>query len=302
MKPQGLRWQKRFQQSAARPAEWLSAGRRIGSRIKSHDLTFMAAGLAFYAFLAFVPLVLLVVLGYGLISEPATAVKHIRALTGTVSTEAGRGIGEIVMKLVSDTQERKGWGVTISLMLALYAGVRGARALTKAIDVIHDVPGSRSFLSATFVSLGIVLSALLVAVGALAAVVILGYLESFVAGISEPMAFLIKVATWIGAATLAGAAISALYRYAPAGAPEGQRQWLTPGAAAATIGWSLATFLLGVYVANFSRYDAIYGSAATVVVILMWFYLSALIILAGAEIDVLWRKADHQRSVKDLRR
>lgn len=290
MGPKASQWRERLQRATARPAIWLAAAKQTGSRIKSHDLTFMAAGLAFYAFLAFVPLVLLVVLGYGLISDPATAVKHIRALTGTVSTEAAGRIGQTVMKLVLDTQERKGWGVAISLMLALYAGVRGARALTKALDVIHDVPGSRSFLSATFVSLGIVLSALLVAIGGLAAIVILGYLESLVGGISEPVAVLIKVATWIGAAALAGAAISALYRYAPAGAPVGRRQWLTPGAAAATIGWSLATFLLGVYVANFSRYDAIYGSAATVVVILMWLYLSALVILAGAEIDVLWRR------------
>ena len=247
----------------------------------------MAAGLAFYAFLGFVPLILLVVLAYGLIADPATAVEHVRTLTGAVSSAAAERIGETVTTLVLDTQERKGWGIAVSLALALYAGVRGARAVTKALDVIHDAPGSRSFASATLVSLGIVLSALLVAVGALAAIVILGYLESFVGGISPVMAVLIKAATWIGAAALAGVAISALYRYAPAGAPTGRRRWLTPGAAAATLAWSGATFLLGVYVANFSRYDAIYGSAATIVVMLMWFYLSALIILAGAEIDVL---------------
>ena len=259
----------------------------VADRVRRHDLAFLAAGLAFYAFLAFVPLILVIVLLYGMLADPATAVEHVRLVAGMVSPELARRIGDTVIKLVLDTQEQKGIGVAVSTIVALYAGIRGARGFTKAIDKVHEKERPRSFLKASLLSVGVVLSVVLVATAALVGIVVLGYLEDAVANISGLLALAIKIGTWMGVAALAGAAISALYRYVPSGPAPERRRWISYGAMAATFAWCAATVMLGIYVTNFSRYDAIYGSAATIVVTLIWFYISSFIVLAGAELDVV---------------
>lgn len=267
--------------------------KRTVARARDHDLTLVAAGLSYYAFLGFLPLLLLLALGYGLVADPATAVRHLASLASVVSPEVSRIISDIVIKLLLDAQELKGVAFTISLILALYAGVRGARALTKALDIVHETKSGRSFVAATAMAIMIVFAALIVCTGALIAIGVLGYLETLIRDMSRLTAALIKIGTWIGVAALASAAISALYRFAPAREPRQRRRWMTGGAVTATAGWLVATLLLGIYVANFSRYDALYGSIATMVILLIWFFLSALIILVGAEIDAVLDGGDN---------
>jgi membrane protein len=261
--------------------------KRTVVRARDHDLTLMAAGLSYYAFLAFLPLLLLLALAYGLVADPATAVRHLASLASVVSPDVSRIIGDIVIKLLHDTQELKGLAFTISLIVALYAGVRGARALTKALNIVHETKSGRSFVAASVMAIIIVFAALIVCTCALIAIGVLGYLEAVIRDVSRLTAALIKLATWIGVAAVASAAISALYRYAPAREPRQRRRWITVGAMTATSGWLVATLLLGIYVANFSRYDALYGSVATMIILLIWFFLSAMIILVGAEIDAI---------------
>jgi len=84
---------------------------------------------------------------------------------------------------------------------------------------------------------------------------------------------------------LVGSAVAAaLYRIGPDRRLTGWI-WLTPGAALAGAGWTLATLGFGSYVAGFGHYNATYGSLSAVIVVLTWFYLSAFILLAGAELN-----------------
>jgi membrane protein len=78
--------------------------------------------------------------------------------------------------------------------------------------------------------------------------------------------------------------IAALYRYAPS-RPDPRWRWLTPGSIAATVVWLIATLGFGFYVANFGTYNATYGSLGAVIVFLTWLYLSAYILLMGAELN-----------------
>lgn len=265
----------------------------VASHARDHNLTLVAAGLSFYAFLSFVPLVLLLALGYGLFAEPVTVLQHLGALTSFVSPEAARIIGDILTRLLQDTQEKKGLGFAVSLIVALYAGVRGARAVTKALDIVHETQRGRRFVAATLMALAIVITALVVCTGALIGIGVLGYLETLVSGLSRLTSVLIKIGTWVGVSALASLGISALYRFGPARVPQRRRRWMTAGALTATAGWIFATLLLGIYIANFSRYDALYGAVATMVILLVWFFVSALIILMGAEIDAVLDAAHH---------
>src|SRR5690606_6330314 len=95
--------------------------------------------------------------------------------------------------------------------------------------------------------------------------------------------------------------IALIYRYAP-DRPHADWRWLTPGSAFATVTWIAATFAFAFYVRNFSNYNATYGSLGAVIILLTWLYLSAYILLLGAELnEVLERQsASHTRLREDL--
>lgn len=258
---------------------------RAWRRSREHNLGLMAAGLAFYAFVAFIPLVVALAFAYGLVADPATVVGHMQAITRTVSAEAAARLGELLTGLTREMQERRGWAAIVSLLTSLYVGVHGGRAVVAALDVVHGSRRRRGALRATALSFAIVLAALVVGAAGVVAISVLGYLEAAVTGLSGLAAALIKLGTWLGATLLVSAAIAALYRWAPAHAAPVPRRWLTPGSVAATAVWVVATLLLGIYAANFDRFDALYGSVAATMVVLVWFYLLAFAVLLGAELD-----------------
>jgi len=78
--------------------------------------------------------------------------------------------------------------------------------------------------------------------------------------------------------------LGVLYRYAPARS-DAKWAWLSPGAIFATVSWLIASFLFSLYTANFGRYNKTYGSLGAVVVVMLWLYLTAAVIILGAEID-----------------
>jgi membrane protein len=107
-------------------------------------------------------------------------------------------------------------------------------------------------------------------------------------------AVVVKGLSWIAAALVVSLVTAAVYRYGPS-RDDAKWRWLTPGAIAATLLWLVATLGFGVYVSNFGSYNATYGSLGAVVVLLMWLYLSAYVLLLGAELNA---ELEHQ-TVRD---
>jgi membrane protein len=92
------------------------------------------------------------------------------------------------------------------------------------------------------------------------------------------------LARWPLATFLGLAAISLVYRLAPAA---NQRwAWVTPGSAFAVGAWAIMSVALRFYVDHFADYDATYGSIAGVILLMLWLYLSGVVLLVGAAIDV----------------
>ena len=78
--------------------------------------------------------------------------------------------------------------------------------------------------------------------------------------------------------------LALVYRYGP-NRPDAPWRWITPGSLLATSVWLVATLGFGLYVANFGDYNATYGSLGAVIVFLTWLYLTAYVMLLGAELD-----------------
>jgi membrane protein len=97
------------------------------------------------------------------------------------------------------------------------------------------------------------------------------------------------IARWPLILLLSLLGITLVYHFAPA--VRHRWHWVTPGSAFALVGWLLASYSLRLYVAYFGNYNATYGSIGGVILLMLWLYLSSLVLLVGAEIDALIRAA-----------
>ncbi len=263
---------------------WKQVAIRTWKESSSDNVGLIAAGVAFYGFLALVPLLGAIVLTYGLVAEPETVIHNMQALAAVLPGEAASLIGEQLMNVVQTSSGKKGFGLLLALALALFGARNGAGAIITALNIAYEEEETRGFIRVNLLALAMTAAAVVVAILALIAITALGYLHELFPGTPAFLLALGKIITYV-LLTLAGAAAAAtLYRYGPA-RKKARWVWLTPGSLVAAVLWVLLTLAFGIYVANFGNYDATYGSLGAVVVLLTWMYLSSYILLFGAELN-----------------
>lgn len=263
---------------------WRDALIRTWREAGKDNLDLIASGVAFYFFLAVVPLLGALVLGYGLVADPATVVRHMQAITSVLPADAARLIGEQLQSIVTTAQGKKGLGLLVALLIALYGAMKGAGAIVTALNIVYEEEETRGFVKRTLLTFFMTVGMVLVGILALLAISAMGAVEALLPGRSELLHTVLKLASWIVAALAMSAGVAAVYRYAP-DRDEARWRWLTPGSALATLALLLVSLGFGFYVANFGSYNATYGSLGAVVVLLTWLYLSAYVVLLGAELN-----------------
>lgn len=267
------------------PAEgWRSALVKAWQRSSADNISLLAAGVAFFGFLAMVPLLAAVVLSYGLIASPATVVDNMHSLTRVMPAEAARLIGDQLANVVHASGGKKGLGLLLALGIALYGAMSGAGAVVTALNIAYEAEDRRGFVALNLVTLAITFGAVMLAVVATVAVAALGHLDALIPQSSPVAIALGKVLSYLVTLAAGAGAAALLYRYGP-DRREARWVWLTPGSVGSASLWLLLTLGFGIYVANFGKYDATYGSLGAVVVLLTWIYLSAYILLMGAELN-----------------
>ncbi|WP_240325557.1 YihY/virulence factor BrkB family protein [Sphingomonas mesophila] len=276
-------------QTATTPADipakgWKEVAKRTWQQSSEDNIGLVAAGVAFYGFLALVPLLGATVLTYGLIADPATVVAHAQSLTSVMPADAAKLIGEQLLNVVATSGGKKGLGLVVALAIALFGARNAAGSVITALNIAYEEEERRGFLKVNLLALAITAGAVVLAIAAMIAVAALGHLEKLLPGLPGFVLTLGKFASY--ALLLAGAAAGAatLYRYGP-DRKKAKWVWITPGSVFAALGWIGLTLGFGFYAANFGNYGKTYGSLATVVVLLTWMYLSAYVLLFGAELN-----------------
>jgi len=257
-------------------ATWKEAG--------DDNISLVAAGVAFYSFLAFVPMLTAFVLTYGLVAEPASVVAHMQGLTSVMPQNAAEMIGDQLKSMTETGGGQKGLGLLAAIGIAFYGATKGAAAIMTALNIAYDVGETRSFVKRTLMSFAMTGGALLVLFLAILAVAGSHALEGLLPALSGVTHFIVKLLLWTLAAAAVVLLLAVIYRYGP-NRPEAPWRWITPGSAVAAIVWIAATAGFGLYVANFGNYNATYGSLGAVIVFLTWLYLTAYIVLMGAELN-----------------
>lgn len=262
---------------------WRDIAIRVWRNGRADNLNILAAGVAFYAFLALLPLIASTAMIYGLVTEPAEVIEDVRKLIVLAPTVAQKLVSE---RLVEVIVERRGGilALLLALTLTLYGVARSARSITAALNLIYGEGDEWGFARRWGVPLLLAIGAAALMLLALTAIAVFGYVEELVPDGSPLLWLVAKLAFWLLVAVGIGAGSAALYRYVPA-RRHARWRWILPGAGAATLLWLLATFAFSLYIANLGNFDLTYGSLAAVVILQLWIYLSAFILLLGAKLN-----------------
>jgi membrane protein len=265
-------------------AGWKEIAGRTWRQTWIDNVGLVAAGVAFYGFLALIPLLGLIVMVYGLAAEPQTVVSNMRALTAILPSNVALFIGEQLLSAVDTAKETKGLGILIALGFAFYGGSNGAGAIITALNIAYQEKEKRSLTRFYLIALLMTLLAVVFAMLALAATAAIAYLEELLPEASSTTVAASKAAAYVALLFVAAGIAATLYRYAPS-RENARWQWITPGSMFTAITWLLLTLGFGYYVTNVANYNATYGSLGAVIALLTWMYLSAYVFVIGAELN-----------------
>lgn len=274
------------------PRAWWEILKRVYAAMSGNHLSLLAAGVAYYAFLSIAPLLAAVVLTYGLIGDPALVAEHMRAIITVVPQDAAQLINDQLIGIVTTTKPAVGFGLLLALVLAVYGATRAASAIIEALNIVYEEKEARGIIAFYRVSMGITFSAVLVVVSGVLTASIIGFLQDMVSNWGPAAILGVKALTWIVAAGLASLVFALIYRFGPH-RRRARWQWLTIGSVTATLFWLAATLGVSLYVAKFGNYNKTYGSLGAVVVLQLWLYVSAFVVLLGAQIN---QEAERQTS------
>ena len=268
---------------------WRDVLWRVKAEMSRDNLSLVAAGVAFYALLAIFPAIAAVVSIYGLVADPQTVEQQLAATSQVLPEQARSIIEEQLTRVTSGASTALGFGAIIGLLLAIWSANKGTQSLITALNIVYDEEEKRGFVRLTLISLGLTLGIFLFLIVCIAALAVMPALFGNL-GLPEDIRRLASWLRWpiLGLAFVIG--LAAFYRFAPSrDAP--RWRWVSWGAVLATVLWLIGSALFSWYVANFGSYNETYGSIGAVVVLMMWLWLSALIVLLGAELNA---EMEHQ--------
>ena len=279
---------------ADRPGEIPKAGWkdilfRVKDEMSADNVSMVAAGVAFYVLLAIFPAIAALVSIYGLFADPASVQQHVDMLGQFMPQSALTIIEEQMRRVASSGQGALSFGVAIGILAALWSAAKGMKALIEALNIVYDEQESRGFIKLNAVALLLTLGLMLFLIVALGTVVVLPALFGNI-GLGALVQNLIAWLRWPALALVLIVVLAILYRLAP-DRDRPQWRWVSWGAVAATVVWIIGSIAFSWYVRNFGSYNETYGSVAAVVILMMWFWISALVILMGAEVNA---EMEHQ--------
>jgi membrane protein len=280
--------------SADRPSDlpargWRDIFWRLWTQIGEDNVSIVAAGVAFYVMLALFPAITAFVSLFGLIADPAQVQAQFENLRGVIPDDGWRILNDQLTAVASAQTSKLGISALVALVVALWSAGAGVRAMMTALNIAYHEREKRNFLrfygTAFLFTIGIALLGII----SLGVIVIVPVLLNLVdlGGISQ---VLVKLVPWLVLAGFVVIALGVLYRYG-ASRNEPKTRWVSWGATLATVLWIAASILFSIYVSNFGSYNETYGALGAVVVLLFWLWISAFIVLVGAELNA---EMEHQ--------
>lgn len=248
------------------------------------NLSLIAAGVGFFAMLATFPTIAAIVLLWSWFADPS----QIDALLDVLAEIAPREVHEVIAGQVrgvigAGTGGGVGWATLVSLLIAFWSARAGVSALIRGLNAAYDIGHRASIWRRYLADFGVTFSICGLALVAIAAAVVAPIAIAVLPlGVWATVA--VELARWVVAVGSIMVTLGIVYRFGPN--RRGHRpRWITPGAIAATVCWLVVSVGFSVYVRSFAHYNEVYGSLGAAVALLMWFYLSAFVVLMGGALN-----------------
>lgn len=250
-----------------------------------------AAGVTFFLLFALVPSLSLFVSSYGLLNDPAGVIDQLNLLEGVLPSEGLDIIREQLVRLTGQDSGSLSLALLVSLAVAFWGASGGTKALFEAMNLVYGETEKRNLLHINGLALVFVIGGLFMLVLMLTVMLVLpAVLQFFYLGQFE---WLVRLGGY--GAILVGllVTLSALYRWGPSRA-EAKWRWITPGSIFASVLILAMSAVYSWYAANFSNYNATYGSLGALIGFLTWMWISVIIVILGAALN---SEMEHQTTV-----
>ena len=247
----------------------------------SQRVSLVAAGCAFYATLALFPSITMLISLYGLAFNPLSVQPQLRYLEGLMPPDVYLLISERVQSLVAQPAKGLGLSFLISFLISLWSASTGTQSVLNALTMAYGQTETRGFIRFHAVALGMTFIAVLGAIVAIGFMVLLPVVLAHI-GLPTNMNFIVGLLSFFAMIGFVLLALGVLYRFGPAGHGG---VFNAPGAIVATLTWLVVSWGFGLYVGRFAAYSITYGPLATIIGLMMWFYISAYVVLFGAQLN-----------------
>ena len=262
---------------------WWQITKRVFASLGSDHVSLVAAGVAFFSFLAIFPALSALISLYGLIMAPAQVAEQIGQLASILPAQTQDMLNSFLQNLASTSDEKLGWSFLISIVLSIWSANKGTSALFEGLNIVYNEDEKRSFIKLKSLTLTFTLAGF---VGTILSLVLIVGISAVIErlGLAKWLEVLVSLIRWPLLAVLFMGGLALSYKFAPS-RNDPKFRWVSVGTVVATSLWLALSAGFAWYVANFGNYDEVYGSLAAVVITLLWLFLTVITILLGAEIN-----------------
>jgi membrane protein len=273
------------------PRGWKDILLRVYQNISKHRVLALAAGMTYYSILAIFPAIAALVAVYGLFSDPATIAKHLDQAGGFLPGGAIDVAREQLTRLTSNGPQTLGLTFAVGLGTSLWSANAAMKSLFDTLNIVHGEDEGRGFVKLNAISLGFTLGGVIFILAALGSIVVVPIILQYV-GLSGTGDLLLRIGRWPAMYLVLTIALAVIYRYGP-DREAARWRWITWGSAIAAFLWLAVSGLFSFYAANFGNFNETYGSLGAVIGFMTWLWISAIVVLLGAEINA---EMEHQTS------
>jgi membrane protein len=249
--------------------------------VKQDQVPLLAAGVAFYLLLSLFPAIIAGVSIYGLVADPTTVRDQIARLTETLSPETAKLVGEQIRQVTGGAGGALGLATVLGILVAVWSASSGMKALITGINMTYDETESRKFVKLRGLALLLTVGAMVLLAVALALIVGFPAVPDTWPTVLQ---WAVAVLRFVLLAALLVVGLAVLYRYAP-DRDQPRWTWVSWGSGIATLLWVLASLGFSIYANAFGNYNKTYGALAGVIILMFWLWLTALVVLVGAELN-----------------
>jgi membrane protein len=250
----------------------------------------VAAGVTFYGLLAVFPAVGAIVSLYGLFADGSTIRDNLAGLSGFLPAGAIEIVGDQIQRVTTAGSGTLSFSFLTGLAIAIWGANAGVKAVFDALNVAYGAKEERGFFKLNLTSLAFTAGAIVFALLALGAVVVLPLTIHYIGLDAAAEAFL-RIGRWPLVWLAVALALAFLYRFGPTDSLDPKWHWITWGSAVASVLWIAASVLFSWYASNFGSYNATYGSLGAAIGFMTWMWISATVIIIGAELNSEIEKA-----------